>query len=290
MSIRMTVLQKLIVTFTQRSADREVDLVKARRSVSAIERRFRVPSDVTVTEAVVGGVPVRRYTSGKRTEGVVLHLHGGAYFCGSSMMAARYSAVVANGGPDVVSVDYRLAPEHPYPAALDDAFHVYAALSADPVVVAGDSAGGGLALALVQRVRDEDLPMPAGLAVFFPWADLTQSGESYAMNAGKDMLTKDGLGRNALMYAGDHDPTTPGISPLFGQFTRFPPTMITVGTLDSLLSDARNVTAALQAAGASVTLREIPGAAHGFTTLPVPEARKAIDTMAAFMRGRLARP
>jgi epsilon-lactone hydrolase len=289
MSIRMSVMQRGAVFFAQRAATRDLDLAKARQTTLAMERRFRLARGVTTSKDTIAGVPVRRYSSGGGTPGVVLHLHGGAYFCGSSNMARRYTAIVADGGPDLVSADYRLAPEHPYPAALDDAHAVYCALSDEPIVVVGDSAGGGLALALVQRVRDEGRPVPVGLAAIFPWADLTQSGLSWSVNAGRDLLTKGGLDQAAAMYAAGIDLRTPGVSPLFGAFTGFPPTQITVGTRDSLLDDARSVTAALHAAGAEVSLHEVTGAIHGFATLPTPEARAAIHALAEFARVCLAR-
>ena len=283
----MRVAQRAVIAVTLRADAREPNIPASRRSTDLMERSFRLARGVSVVADTVAGVPVRRFSSGGHTPGVVLHLHGGAYYCGSSRMGRRYSRIVADGGPDMVSVDYRLAPEHPYPAGLDDAFAVYAALCGQPIVITGDSAGGGLALALTQRVRDAGLPMPVGLAPIFPWADLTQSGESYAANAGRDMLTKAGLDWAAGLYIAGGDPLTPGISPLFGVFDDFPPTFITVGTGDSLLDDARRVTAALRAAGVEVTLREIPGALHGFAVLPVPEARDAIRDIAAFIRRRL---
>lgn len=291
MSRRMTVLQSVVVKIAARMESVESVVSAGRRSTAVSERAFRLARGVRVSRSWVAGVQVRRYTSGSTsaagTEGVVLHLHGGAYFCGSSRMAHRYSAIVADGGPDMVSVDYRLAPEHPYPAALDDALAVYRELSSVPIAVVGDSAGGGLALALAQRVRDEGLPLPVALAPLFPWADLTQSGSSYALNAGRDILTKAGLDRTAEMYCAGRDPLTPGISPLFGTFDQFPPTLITVGEHDSLLEDSRRLAAALRDAGADVTLRETTGAIHGFTTLPMPEAAAAIAAISSFLRRHL---
>jgi epsilon-lactone hydrolase len=156
-----------------------------------------------------------------------MHLHGGAYYCGTSRMGRCYSRMVADGGP--------------------------------------------------------------ALAVFFPWADLTQSSDSYTGTAGRDMMTKSGGDWAASLYAADKDPSTPGISPLFGSFTDFPPTLITVGTADALLDEARAVAAKLTAAGVDVALREAPGGIHGFTTMPSPEARAAINDASAFVRDQLRR-
>ena len=197
----MRALQRAVVTLTQWTDKREPDIAKSRKGVDVVEGLFRLASGVTITEETIAGLPARRYSSGGRTPGVVLHLHGGAYYCGTSKMGRCYSRVVADGGPDMVSLDYRLAPEHPYPAALDDALAAYEALLiSGPVVVMGDSAGGGLALALVQRLRDEGKRLPVALAPFFPWSDLTQSSESYNRTAGHDMMTKArrGLGRRPL--------------------------------------------------------------------------------------------
>jgi epsilon-lactone hydrolase len=285
----MKVLQKITVTTTLWTDGREPNIAKSRQSVGFMERCFRLPRGVTVTEESIAGVGVRRYSSAGTSPGVVLHLHGGAYYCGTSNMGRCYAKIAAHGGPDLVSVDYRLAPEHPYPAGLDDAIAVYRALLTEPIVVAGDSAGGGLAVALVQRVRDEGLAMPVGVAAIFPWADLTQSGSSYQTTAGHDMMTKKAGDWAAGLYAAGQDLRTPGISPLFGSFADFPPTLVTVGTGDALLEDARGVTAALRAAGADVTLNEVPGGIHGFTTLPTPEASDAIQTIAYFVRDCLRR-
>ncbi len=285
----MRVLQRLVVTLTLRADSQEPDITKSRQAVAIMERSFRLARGVAVTEETIAGVPVRRYTSGGARPGLVLHLHGGAYYCGTSKMGRRYSRIVAHGGPDMISVDYRLAPEHPYPAALDDALAVYRALLPGPVVIVGDSAGGGLALALVQRIRDDALPMPVGLAPLFPWADLTQSSESYARTAGRDMMTKNAGDWASGLYAAGRDPRSPGISPIFGSFAAFPPTLVTVGSADALLDEARGVTTALREAGVEVTLQEVAGGIHGFTTLPTPEARDAIHVIAYFVRECLSR-
>jgi monoterpene epsilon-lactone hydrolase len=290
MTWRMRVLQRVVVRITCAAGRREPNVVSSRKAVACMERAFRLAPGVTVTESLIAGVSVRRFTSGGRTPGTVLHLHGGAYYCGSSLMGRRFSRVTADGGPDMVSIDYRLAPEHPYPAAVDDVYAVYVALAAaGPVVVMGESAGGGLALALVQRLRDEGRSVPVALAPLFPWADLTQSSASYAMTAGRDLVSKEGGDWAAGLYAAGQDLRQPGISPLFGSFDGFPPTLLTVGTADSLLDETRAVAKALRAAGAHVTVRETRGGVHGFTTLPCPEAHTALDLVAEFVREHLTK-
>ena len=260
------------------------DVEAGRKSLTTAEKLMRLARGVTVSEEVIGGVPVRRYSSGSTKKGVLLHVHGGAYVGGSSLAARAYTRTVAETGHDMVSVDYRRPPEHPYPAAVDDSLAVYRALSSEPVIVMGESAGGGLTLALVQRIRDEKLPMPVGTVPVFPWADLTQSSETYELNGHHDILSKSGLDDAAAMYANGADLRTPGISPLFGSFAGFPKTLIPVGTHDSLLGDARAVTAAMKSDGVDVRLMEVPGAVHGFLLLPVPEVRRVIDAISAFAR------
>lgn len=284
MSLRMTVLQKAAVTVALLAGRGEPNIPKSRQAVALMERHCRLARGVEMTEDSLAGLSVRRFTSGGDFPGVVLHLHGGAYYCGSSAMGRCYSVVSACEGPEMVSIDYRLAPEHPYPAALDDALAAYRALLPSQIVVVGDSAGGGLALALVQRVRAEGLPMPVGVLANFPWADLTQSAASYVATTGRDIMTKEAGDWAADLYAAGQDVRTPGISPLFGSFADFPPTLVTVGTGDALLDDARGVAAALRTAGAPVTVNEVAGGIHGFTTLPTPEARDAVQVMSYFVR------
>jgi acetyl esterase/lipase len=195
----------------------------------------------------------------------------------------------------VLAVDYRLAPEHPFPAALDDACAAYrwtVADGADParVVVAGDSAGGGLTLATLVALRDAGDPLPAAGVCLSPWADLTQSGATMSEKADADpMVHAEDLGRWAAAYAGpDQDPGSPGLSPLFADLSGLPPLMVEVGTAEVLLDDARRVTERARAAGVDVTLFEGEDLIHvwHFFAGAVPEADEGIARVARFIGER----
>jgi acetyl esterase/lipase len=235
----------------------------------------------------LGGIPCKRFTSGGEARGVFLHLHGGAYTSGSAAVGRLYTHISAEGGPDVISVEYRLAPENPYPAAVDDALAAYTGLldtvPAKQVVVGGESAGANLALALTQRLIAEGLPLPAAVVPVYPWSDLTHTSASWTTNARKDILTRSGIDPSARAYAGDLALEDPRVSPQYGSFLGFPPALIPVGTRDVLLEDARTVARAMRDAGVSVTLTEYPDAIHGFTLLPTAESRAAMAQIKAFV-------
>lgn len=252
------------------------DVVAVRESSSKRESRIRPPKGVLQIEELIAGVPVVRFSSGNSARGTVLAFHGGAYILGSAHSLSIPMA--KDGGPDVVSVDYRLSPEHPYPAAQDDAMAVYRSLletvGADRLAVMGDSAGGGLALTLLQGAAAEGLPMPAALVAVHPWADLSLSGESSRANKGRDILVHSELEQAAAWYAGGRDLQDPAISPLFGSFEGFPRTYIFVGSRDLILDDTRRVAARMRDAGVDVHLDIFPDAPHGFNAVPLAPGRQ----------------
>jgi monoterpene epsilon-lactone hydrolase len=166
------------------------------------------------------------------------------------------------------AVDYRVPPDHPYPAALDDCIAVYRGLlemhAPERIVVGGGSAGGNLAAALMLRARDEDLPMPAALVLLTPEIDLTESGDSFATNLGLDVVLQSGLTESIALYAGEHDLTDPCLSPLFGDFTpSFPPTFVQAGTRDLFLSNAVRMHRKLRSAGVEAELHIFEAMPHG---------------------------
>jgi monoterpene epsilon-lactone hydrolase len=292
MSIRMMAFNLIVPPLAHWDSGRGWESVRAREQARRYEARTPLAKGVVIaepTDMAEGGL---RLSSGGAPSGAVLYLHGGGYRQGTPGAARGFSFLCQDEGLDLVSPQYRLAPEHPAPAGLDDALACYLALSAElgaqRVVVAGESAGGGLAFALVQRViRDGHAP-PAGVVAMFPWVDLTLSGASITRNARRDLLTSSSLAESARQYAGSLALDDPLVSPLFGSFEGFPSTVIHVGTRDLLLDDARQTTRALQQANAPVVLREWPGCGHGFQGVPSPEARQCKQEIRQFVRERLA--
>lgn len=216
----------------------------------------------------------------------VLQLHGGGYI-GTLMNAHRSTGLLyseAGKGASVLTIDYRVAPENPYPAALEDAIAAYLWLlengfREDEIILSGDSAGGGLAMALCMYLRDHKLPLPKGIVAMSPWTDMTASGTSYDENFEKDPLfgkTRDSLIYNKD-YLGSEDPKNPYLSPLFGDFTDFPPMLIQVGTIEMLLSDSVSVAKKAREQGVKVRLSKYEGMFHVFqrAMLLMPESRKA---------------
>jgi acetyl esterase/lipase len=242
----------------------------------------------------IGGIPaawigVRQ----SRLDCSVLFLHGGAYVVASFRNYGHFTWRIARAArARVLAVDYRLAPEHPFPAALDDAAAAYRWMLAqgrDPgrMLIVGDSAGGGLTLALMLKLRDEGAPLPAGAVAMSPWTDLACTGASLHTNADRDpMLVAREVPRMAKMYLRDADPRDPYASPLYGDPRGLPPTLIQAGGDEVLLDDATRMAEKMQAAGCDVELQVTPGMPHVFQLLvPVmPEANAAVASIGDFVR------
>ena len=226
---------------------------------------------------------------------VVLYFHGGAYVAGSPAthlpMLGRLARLAR---AEIVAPDYRLAPEHRFPAALEDAEAAWGALMArgyapGRVVLGGDSAGGGLALALLARLLARGA-VPAGLFAFSPWTDLTGSGDSVRSNAARDvMLSAARLPEVVAMVLGAHDPADPGASPLFAAFPCCPPVLLQFSDAEILTDDSQRMAARLASFGAEVTAQQWHGTPHVWQMFDgyIPEARAALRDAAAFIRARL---
>ena len=270
-----------------------LEQVRAARD-KASKRMFPAPAGVQVQPAHVGGCPGEWLRpDGAAANSVLLYLHGGAYITGSCHTHRGLAGHLAKAaGIDCFLLDYRLAPEHPFPAAVDDAHAAYLALHAQhphrSIVLAGDSAGGGLTLALMQAIRAGEYAEPAALVLLSPWADLTCSGDSIERCAAIDpMLSTEWLNTSAKIYAGEESLSHPQISPLFSDFTDYPRTLIQVGTDEILLDDARRVAYAIKQAGNEVVLQEFADMWHVFQIHGsyMPESRGAIRAIANFLKG-----
>lgn len=221
---------------------------------------------------------------------VLLYLHGGGYCIGSCRSYRDFAGRLARAaGTRTFVLEYRLAPENPFPAALDDALAAFRALTrsgvpAARIAVAGDSAGGGLALALTLALRDAGDPLPGAVIAFSPWTDLGLRGDSVAARAARDpILTPEGEHASARAYLGGRDPREPLASPLFANLAGLPRIAIHVGTEEILLDDSTRFAEKARAAGVAVTLRVWPGLWHNWQSLAsiLPEARRVIAEAAA---------
>lgn len=220
----------------------------------------------------------------------ILYCHGGGYTSGN----LGYSKVLASKmtqctGFDVLAFDYRLAPEFPYPAALEDAEAVWDYLmhlgyGAGDIVIAGDSAGGNMALALCHKLKAEERMLPGALLLMSPWTDMTCSGKSYEERADIDpMLTKEYITTVGKAYAGEADLSSPLLSPLFGDFKGFPPTLIQVGSHEILHSDSEMLCEKMKQAGVSCRLEVWEDMWHVFQMFPLKKSTYALDCMAHFL-------
>jgi epsilon-lactone hydrolase len=256
-------------------------------------RLHPVPDDVLVTEATAGGVPAHWLAApGADTGRVLLFLHGGGYEFGSVRSDGELAARLGRAsGMRVLFPEYRLAPEHPFPAAIDDVLAAWRwlrtdqGLSAGSLAVAGDSAGGGLAVALLVAARDAGEALPAAAVLLSPTVDLTSSGASMTERADQDPIsTPDMLRQFAADYLAGADPRTPLASPLFASLAGLPPLLVLVGTADLLLSDSERLAAAAAEAGTDVTLQIGEGLPHVYPImLGTPEAAQASDQIGKFL-------
>ena len=257
------------------------------------------PADVTARAAELGAVPALELTvAGNAEQPDVLYFHGGGYVVGSARTGARLAAELARrAGGRAWSVDYRLAPEHPHPAAVEDGLAAYAGLlatGADPrrIVVAGESAGGGLTIATLVAARDRGLPLPAAAAVFSPFADITRSGASIrAKEAVDPLFTYDALGWYADRFVPDGDRAAPLASPVFASLAGLPPLLIQAGSHEVLVDDAVRLAANAARDDVEVTLHVAREATHVFQNRfgELGAADEALDETARFFGRHLGR-
>ena len=272
-------------------------LAERRATFAPAGRPHPVPDDVAVTDVTAGGVPAHWLAAPGTDAGrVLLFLHGGGFEFGSVRSDGELAARLGRaGGMRVLFLEYRLAPEHRFPAAIDDVVAAWRWLRADQgldagsIAVAGDSAGGGLAVALLVALRGAGEALPAAAVLMSPTVDLTSSGASMTERVDQDPLsTPDMLRQFAADYLAGADPREPLASPLFASLAGLPPLLVLVGTSDLLLSDSERLAAAADQAGVDVTLEIGEGLPHVYPLmLGTPEAAEATDEIGKFLRARV---
>jgi acetyl esterase/lipase len=274
------------------------DVRELRRLLAELTSAQPLPAGVTVTPAALGGIPTAEITlDGTEPRHVVLYFHGGVYVLGDAAQAAGLAAQIGRRTrAKVISVDYRLAPEHPYPAAVDDALAAYQALllaGTDPsdVAFAGESAGGGLAIATLVNARDHGLPLPAAAYLMSPYADLTLAGTTMDTKRAADpLLSRENLQARVPDYTAGHDPALGLISPIFAGLSGLPPLIIQAGSHEVLLDDAIRLARQAAVADVAVTLDITPGVPHVFQAYyPIlDEAAAALDRAGQLLSAHLA--
>jgi monoterpene epsilon-lactone hydrolase len=296
-SLQAELLRLALRFIKNRRARRTVAIATVRRRLKRIERFVPRPPAGTLTTAIDGsGVnAVRIAVAAARSDRCVLYFHGGAYTIGTAKLLRDFTwRIGAAARAYVLYFDYRLAPEHPFPAALEDAVTVYRWLAQefDPrrIAFVGDSAGGGLALGTLYKLRDEGMALPAALVAVSPWTDLALTGPSLKLNAATDpMLNVAILPALANGYLGRADARNHYASPLYGDATGLPPTLIHVGSDEILRDDAIRMAEQLRAAGCEVEIEvwpRMPHAWHLFARV-LPEGRHAIARIGSFLQQRL---
>ncbi len=273
------------------------DVKEQRRQLRALLSAQPLPADVTVTAGALGGVPTAEITvNGIEPRHVVLYFHGGVYAMGDAALAADLASQVGRRTrAKVISVDYRLAPEHPYPAAVDDALAAYEALlrggtPPSDIAFAGESAGGGLAIATLVNARDHELPLPAAAFLMSPYADLTLAGTTMETKHEVDpLLSRENLQPRVTDYTSGQDAALALISPIFADLSGLPPLIIQAGTHEVLLDDAVRLAQRAATVDVEVTLDITPGVPHVFQAYyPIlDEAAAALDRAGQFLSARL---
>ena len=268
-----------------------------RTDMEAAVALITLPPNVRVEHVDAGGVPAEWISGGTaEPQGVIVYLHGGGYcLCSVNTHRDHVARLARATGARALLIEYRLAPEHPFPAAVDDAVAAYRWLlrqgdAPHRIVIGGDSAGGGLTAATLLALRDAGDPLPAGAFLISPWLDLTHEGESMTSKAAADpMVTRALLEMMADAYATSQDLRQPLISPVFADLGGLPPMLVQVGTAEVLLDDSTRFAERAKAAGVDVTLEvwdEMIHVWHVYAEM-LPEAQQAIDRIGEWVRARV---
>jgi monoterpene epsilon-lactone hydrolase len=267
---------------------------ETRKSMEKFAKFAKLPPETQVEKITIDRMAAEWvYVNQVRKDKVILFLHGGGYnVCSINTHRELGTHISKASGAKVLLIDYRLAPEHPFPAALEDATSAYrwlldTGLTGKNIAIAGDSAGGGLSLATAISIRDEGDPLPSSIACISPWTDLLFTGNSVKTNSKIDPLVKAHAGIiMAKNYIGDNDPRNPLISPLYAEMKGLPPMLIHVGTDEMLLDDSKRIVKKAEDAGVNVTLKIYDKLWHAFhlNVNAMPEAKNAVAEFGSFIK------
>jgi epsilon-lactone hydrolase len=288
-SIQAVIARKMLQVQSYSWAKGSIEQQRSRQEKST--RFFRISKEVHCQPAIINGIAAEWIICPTAKESMILYLHGGAYALGSINSHREYLSRLALATQQkVLAINYRLAPEHPFPAALEDSLMAYRWLlsqgfDSSDIVIAGDSAGGGLTLATLVSLRDAGDPLPACAVCISPWVDLTLSGKSMHKKALVDpLLSSIILKIYSKHYAGDFETNNPLISPLFADLKGLPPLLIHVGTNEILLDEAIQISEKARLAGVNVTLETWEGMFHVFQIIPfLPETKTSFGHIAKFI-------
>ncbi len=286
---------KLIRDFLAASPDTDKMTLEERRAYfNNLDQQFPTPEDVRIEPVVANGIRAEWVRASTASDDrVILYLHGGGYVVGSPTSHRHLVAELSRAAHSAaLAIDYRLAPENPFPAAVEDAVSAYrwltdSGIAPDRIIIAGDSAGGGSTVAMMVSLRDQGIALPAGGACISPWTDLTITAESYTTKAAVDpMINRDQLSMMASAYLGGADARQPLASPLFADLRGLPPLLVQVGSDEVLLDDSLRLAERASEAGLDTTLEVWDEMIHvwHFFHLMLREGRDAIEHAAQFVR------
>ena len=295
MASQESVFVRQYLTAAKANQTAGTDIETARQGLEALSALTPVAPDISIEKTIIEGIPAEWVIAPNAVEDrVFLYLHGGAYIMGSCnthrYLASKLSRSTA---ARVIVPEYRLAPEHPFPAAIEDAVKVYrwlisSGITPDKIIIGGDSAGGGLTLATLLSLKDEDEALPALAVLLSPWTDMEGTGESMETRAAVDpWLSPDASRATPALYIRDVDPRHPLVSPIYADLSGLPSMLVHVGNDEILLSDSARLVERARAAGVEVNFKVWEEMWHVFQTFAIPEGQQAIDEIGEFVEKHL---
>lgn len=296
-SIRSFIIRETSRAFIKANNRKSLSIDEQREMMESLTKFVKIPQNINIEKFDIDGVKIEKITHvDADNENIIMHLHGGGYTtCSINTHRLLASAISKASKSQVVLPSYRLAPEYPFPAALDDSLKVYRGLLSQGIkpsniIISGDSAGGGLAVATVMFLRDNGEQLPIGVICISPWVDLMCTGNSHLTNVKADPTVNiKNLKESALLYAGGEDIQNPLLSPIYGDYQSFPPMLIQVGSEEILLDDSITLAEKARTANVEVNLKVWKGMWHVWHIIGdiIPESRMAIEEIGAFACGLL---